>query len=163
DGFVSQMTLLPNATTDTTTAAPTLLGPADGATFPFSSTTVANVTLAWSTVTDPSGVRAYELQVNPNPNFTLNSDNANGSLDRGSLTTTQYTINSPGTLNAPGVYYWRVRTLDGVNNFSPWSAARSFTAGTPPPTLMSALTLAPSGVTGGSTAQGSIVLTTPAP
>src|SRR5262249_24653463 len=48
DGFVSQMTLLPNATTDTTAAAPTLLGPADGATFPFSSTTVANVTLGWS-------------------------------------------------------------------------------------------------------------------
>src|SRR5262249_31981036 len=40
DGFVSQMTLLPNATTGTP-VAPTLLGPADVTTFPFSSTTVA--------------------------------------------------------------------------------------------------------------------------
>src|SRR5262249_48839547 len=151
-------------TADTTATAPAPLSPADGAFFPWTfNQGTADVLLTWSAVTDPSGVQDYELQVSPNPDFLLNVDNQSTSLDLLFTTATQFDINFPGFFNVAGVYYWRVRTLDGVNTFSPWSATRSFTVGTPPAAFVSALAVAPGGVPGGATAQGTVVLTRPAP
>jgi hypothetical protein len=61
------------------------------------------------------------------------------------------------------VFYWRVRTLDGVNNFSAWSEVRKFTLGAPAWTNFAAATLTPNGVVGGSTVQGKVHIMNAAP
>jgi hypothetical protein len=73
-------------------------------------------------------------------------------------TSTQFNF----TRDYSGNVYWRVRTLDNANLYSPWSAPRSFIDGTPL-AAASALTLNQSAVVGGTTAQGTILLEAPAP
>jgi hypothetical protein len=58
-----------------------------------------------------------------------------------------------------GPYYWRVRTADRSGNLSDWSEVRSLNSGT----TISTLTLNPSTVEGGRTAQGQVTLTAAAP
>jgi hypothetical protein len=159
DDFVSQLTLLPNTISDTTPGAPSLLSPADGATIAADAGGNFDVTVSWSTATTKSGVQAYELQVSPNPAFIINSINQNIWLDDVYTTGTQVSF----SWAQPGNFYWRVRTLDNANLYSPWSPARSFIDGLPGPFLASALTLNQSAVVGGTTAQGTIILQGPAP
>jgi hypothetical protein len=158
DDFVSQLTLLPNTINDTTPSAPSLLSPADGATLTPDSFGVFATTLSWSTAATTSGVQAYELQVSPNPDFAINSININEWLDDVYTTNTQFNF----TRDFPGNVYWRVRTLDNANLYSPWSPGRSFIDGSPL-SAASALTLNQSAVMGGTTAQGTIILEAPAP
>jgi hypothetical protein len=159
DDFVSQLTLLPNTTSDTTPAAPSLLSPANGATLTPDSFGDFATTLRWGTAATTSGVQAYELQVSPNPDFIINSINIDEWLDLVYTTNTQFNF----TRGYSGSVYWRVRTLDNANLYSPWSPARSFIDGSPGPAVASALTLNQSAVVGGTTAQGTIILQAPAP
>ncbi len=147
DGFVAKLTLEAGATEDTTAAAPTLLSPANGAALPIPSE-ITPLTLDWSDVTDSSGVQLYEVQVGPNPEFLPGFGTRRG----GSVTESTWST----TAAVEEVLYWRVRTLDGVNNFSPWSAIRSFTLGAPAWTNFSAAALVPNGVVGGSSVQGKV-------
>jgi hypothetical protein len=158
DGFLARFTLERGSGTDTTAPAPTLVSPAAGAAFPaptdFSLTTV---TFDWSDVSDPSGVQVYQIEISPDPDFFLNR-----------LNVAEWTVKEPNVsqidvtfsrfLGQQGPYSWRVRTLDGVNNWSPWSAARKFNLGQSPVPRISHAELATVAVTGGSVVQGTVVL-----
>ena len=153
DGYVARLTLDPNTSSDTTAAAPTLLSPANGATIPLN----GPLTFDWTDVADPSGVQLYEVEVSANAEF------ASGftffQLGAGSYAASQ----SAGSTSQEGVHYWRVRTLDGVNNFSPWSEVRKFTVGAPVWTNFAAVTLTPNGVVGGNTILGRVHIQNTAP
>ncbi len=76
----------------------------------------------WGTVQDPSGI-TYTLQVARNSSFTTIL------LEKKGLTVTQYELTSQQGLATTGEdapYYWRVKTIDGAQNESNWSEARSF-------------------------------------
>src|SRR2546425_4325558 len=154
DGFVARLTLDPNTSSDTTATAPTLLSPPNGATFPLGS----NLTLDWSDVADVSGVQLYEVAVNMNADF-LPGFGFVFQPGAGFYTSSQFS----GPTSQEGVFYWRVRTLDGVNNFSPWSEVRKFTLGAPIWTNFAAAGLTPNGVVGGSTVQGKVHIMNAAP
>jgi hypothetical protein len=153
DGFVARMSLEPQVTTDTTATAPTLLSPADGATVALN----GPLTLDWSDVTDESGVQLYQVEVSANadflPGFTFFTTGA------GSFTVSE----ASASTGNEGIHYWRVRTLDGVNNFSPWSAVRKYTVGAPIWTNFAAVGLTPEGVIGGGTIQGRLHIQNTAP
>ncbi|PYR02751.1 MAG: hypothetical protein DMG00_28170, partial [Acidobacteria bacterium] len=91
--------------------APTPLAPAAGASVqePF--------TISWSSVSDPSGIVAYNWQVSSSSSFTpvILQNSTNGQ-------TTAATVS--GLAN--GTYFWRVQAASGAFEQSAWSAARSF-------------------------------------
>ena len=91
--------------------APTPLAPAAGASVqePF--------TISWSSVSDPSGIVAYNWQVSSSSSFTpvILQNSTNGQ-------TTAATVS--GLAN--GTYFWRVQAVSGAFEQSAWSAARSF-------------------------------------
>ena len=69
------------------------------------------ITFTWQGVSDPSGI-TYSLEIADNLNFfPLRPD-----LRRYDLTGTSCTV----TLT-PGVYFWRVKAVDGADNESEWS------------------------------------------
>ncbi len=115
------------------------------------------LTFDWSDVTDPSGVQLYQVEVSGNadflPGFTFFTTGA------GSFTASQ----ASASTGNEGIHYWRVRTLDGVNNFSPWSAVRRYTVGAPTWTNFGAVGLTPEAVIGGGTIQGSLHILNVAP
>jgi hypothetical protein len=153
DGFVARMSLEPHASADTTAAAPALVSPAHGAMIPLNSP----LTLDWSDVADASGVQFYEVQVSANadflPGFTFfNTGAGSFALSESAASTSQ-----------EGVHYWRVRTLDGANNFSSWSAVRKFTVGAPTWTNFAAVGLTPEAIIGGGTIQGRLHIQNAAP
>ena len=79
----------------------------------------------WSPVTDPSGV-TYTLQIASDPGFNSIVVQKTG------LTTPSYQLTQQEQLNSTGSnkpYYWRVMTIDGASNESPWSTALTFTVG----------------------------------
>jgi hypothetical protein len=76
------------------------------------------LSLQWSGVDDPSGVR-YNLQVSRSDDFDLLEINIMGQ-DSSSYSTTAL---------EHGTYYWRVKAVDGVGNDSGWSESRSFALG----------------------------------
>ena len=153
DGFVAKLTLDPNSSADTTAAAPALVTPANGATIPLNGA----LTLDWSDVADASGVQFYEVEVSANADFLSGFTFWN--LAAGTYTASQ----SVGSTGQEGIHYWRVRTLDGANNFSPWSEVRKFTVGAPVWTNFAATSLTPSGVVGGNTVQGKVHIQNTAP
>src|SRR5262249_22484184 len=129
DGFIARLTLDAPVTGDTTPpAAPTLLAPADGATFTASA---RPVTFDWSDVADASGIAAYHLQVSPNSQFTNTFDaELAGWFEPWvptSLAVKDFLSSTPGT------WYWRVQALDGANNLGPWSAPRTINVVSPAP------------------------------
>src|SRR5437660_1676440 len=91
--------------------APAPLAPASGAGVqePF--------TISWSSVTDPSGIVAYNWQVSSSSSLTpvILQNSTNGQ-------TTADTVS--GLAN--GTYFWRVQAVSGAFEQSAWSAARSF-------------------------------------
>ena len=128
DVFVSRFTLQPNDTGDTTPPpAPTLIAPNEGSAF----TAPTEVTLDWSDVSDPSGVRAYHVQVSPDPNFRQDAGSIAGTFHE-NWHTVSYAVVDRSVSNT-GTFYWRVRVLDGANNMGPWSAVRTFTVASPQP------------------------------
>lgn len=91
--------------------APAPLAPASGAGVqePF--------TISWSSVSDPSGIVAYNWQVSSSSSFTpvILQDSTNG----------QTTADTVSGL-AIGTYFWRVQAVNGAFEPGAWSAARSF-------------------------------------
>ncbi len=74
--------------------------------------------LDWSDVMDPSGI-IYVLEIHKSADF------ASLILKKEGLTTSQYVL-SQGEALEPGIYFWRVKTVDGAGNSSGWASA-SFT------------------------------------
>ncbi|PYQ73843.1 MAG: hypothetical protein DMG01_21870, partial [Acidobacteria bacterium] len=74
-------------------------------------------TISWSSVSDPSGIVAYNWQVSSSSSFTpvILQNSTNGQ-------TTAATVS--GLAN--GTYFWRVQAVNGAFEQSAWSAARSF-------------------------------------
>jgi hypothetical protein len=153
DGYVAKVTLDPNTSSDTTAAPPALLAPANGATIPLNGA----LTFDWTDVADPSGVQFYQVEISANAEFLPGFYFFN--LGMGTFTASQAT----GSSSQEGVHYWRVRTLDGANNLSPWSEVRKFTVGAPVWTNFAASGLTPQAVVGGGTIQGVVHIQNAAP
>ena len=158
EGFVTKIALDADASGDLTANVPTLVVPADGATFHNG----LLGRLEWNGVTDASGVEAYEFQVSTRADF------AQGFiLYRGAIPGTDAVI-PPSVGNTGGLctctFFWRVRTSDRAGNLSAWSTARTFTvsqtAGQP---TISAIDVDPPNPTGGAAATGMLHLYDPAP
>jgi hypothetical protein len=83
-------------------------------------------TFVWDDVEDPSGVR-YSLQIATSANVT-----AAGLVDpivsKEGLVGTNYTLEETEALPY-GTYYWIMQAVDGADNESGWTEARSFRAG----------------------------------
>ncbi len=97
--------------------APEPAVPADG----LSLSCRATQALAWLPVTDPSGVAAYQVEIQRSP------DNANWSAASGSPVTGLTDKTTPISTECGWYYRWRVRAVDGEGNESAWSAWSYFT------------------------------------
>jgi len=83
-------------------------------------------TFEWSEVSDESGVH-YSLQIAASANVTT-AGFVEPVLSKQGLVGTNYTLNATEALPY-GTYYWIVQAIDGAENESGWTAARSFRAG----------------------------------
>lgn len=83
-------------------------------------------TFEWSAVSDDSGV-SYNLQIAHSSNSTA-SGFANPVISVTGIVGTNYTLERTEALSY-GTYYWIVQAVDGADNHSGWTAARSFHAG----------------------------------
>ncbi|MEP7112117.1 MAG: hypothetical protein ABI862_02525 [Ilumatobacteraceae bacterium] len=120
------MAFLPAGNALAVPVAPTPLAPANqgSAQIPF--------TIAWSSVSDPNGIVAYNWQVSPSSSFSvvILQNSTNGA--------TQDLVSGL----ADGTYFWRVQAVNGAFQQGAWSTPRSFTVngaqpGTPgTPTLL---------------------------
>jgi len=84
-------------------------------------------TFEWSEVFDESGVR-YRLQIATSANVTATGEFVHPLVFKEGLVETSYTMEETEALPY-GTYYWIVQAVDGVENKSGWTAARSFRAG----------------------------------
>jgi hypothetical protein len=147
--FVTRIDLQTPVGGDTTPPpAPALLGPANGATV----SAPVDITLDWSDVTDiGSGILAYHVQMSPNPGFVDDPTDITATFYEAWLPTSVAVV--PRSQSNTGTMYWRVQALDGANNLSPWSPARTFTVASPAPPAVPTLVSPPNG---GTYAPGSI-------
>jgi hypothetical protein len=82
-------------------------------------------TFEWSAVSDDSGV-SYNLQIATSANVTATGEFVEPMISVTGLAGTSYTV----TEALPhGIYYWIVQAVDGAENGSGWTAARSFRVG----------------------------------
>ncbi|HYP26782.1 MAG TPA: hypothetical protein VE262_08695 [Blastocatellia bacterium] len=146
DGFVAKLTLLPDGDGDDAVATPAILAPANNSSFP----TNTAITLDWSDIADPSGIDGYHVQLNRRPDFVCCNDWQEVWIPRSELVT---------SIRFDGPYYWRVQAADRSGNLSAWSEVRTFNAGAG----VSLLVVDPSSVQGGSSAQATVGLSSPAP
>jgi len=84
-------------------------------------------TLEWSEVSDESGVR-YSLQIATSANVAATGEFVDPIVSVEGLVETSYTLEETEALPY-GTYYWIVQAVDGVENESGWTTARSFRAG----------------------------------
>ena len=138
----------PTPTPQPAPGAPTLLSPASN------SRVAQPINFDW---TDVSGATSYEIQIDDSNNFT-----APLTLSK-TVGVSQVTITG---LPAQRLF-WRVRAFNSAGVAGPFSASRRFTAQAPSttttPASLSAVSVSPSSVVGGNTAQGTITLTGGAP
>jgi hypothetical protein len=134
-----------------TPGTPTLLSPGVDA------KVAQPITFDWS---DVANATSYEIQIDDSQNFTA------------PLTFSQTVSVSQATITGLPAQrlFWRVRAFNSAGVAGPFSSSRRFTAGavsTPPPppaaASLSAVSVSPSSVVGGSTAQGTVTLTGGAP
>lgn len=128
-----------------TPSAPSLVSPSDGA------TVAQPVTLDWN---DVAGATSYEIQVD------------NSSTIAAPFTANPTTTASQVTLTGLPAQrlWWRVRAMNSAGVFGPFSANRRFTPGAAPTAAsLSAVSVSPTSVVGGSAAQGTVTLTSGAP
>jgi hypothetical protein len=147
----ANLTINPEAPTPTPTAtpvAPTLLAPAADAKVP------QPITFDWS---DVANAATYEIQIDDSKNF-----NAPLTLSQ-TVSVSQATITGLPTQRL----FWRVRAFNSAGVAGPFSSSRRFTAQaastTPSPASLSAVSVSPTSVVGGSPAQGTVTLTGGAP
>ena len=81
----------------------------------------------WSEVSDDSGVH-YRLQIAASANVTVTGEFADPIVAVSGLVETSYALNETQAL-PNGTYYWIVQAVDGAQNESGWTSARSFRAG----------------------------------
>jgi len=84
-------------------------------------------TFEWSEVSDDSGVR-YSLQIATSANVAATGEFVDPIVSVTNLAETSYTLEETEALPC-GTYYWIVQAVDGAENESGWTAARSFRAG----------------------------------
>jgi len=103
---------------------PNLLSPPDGGRVGF----LVNVrpTFEWSEVSDDSGVY-YSLQIATSANVTASGFD-DPLVSKQGIVGTNYTLEETEAL-PNGKYYWIVQAMDGADNGSEWTTARSFRAG----------------------------------
>jgi len=128
-----------------TPAAPSLLGPASGA------TAALPVTLDW---TDVAAAASYRIQIDDSSTFS-----APRVVDQ-TVTASQFSVGSLASRQ----HWWRVRSLNAAGTAGAWSSVRSFTPQTAPVTpALSAVSLSPASVVGGAASTGTVTLTAAAP
>jgi hypothetical protein len=137
----------PTPTPPPTPTAPALLSPSSNA------RVAQPINFDWS---DVSGATSYELQIDDSNNFTA------------PLTVSQRVSVSQATVTglAAQRFFWRVRAFNSAGVAGPFSASGRFTAqaaSTTTTASLSAVSVSPTSVVGGSTAQGTITLTGGAP
>jgi hypothetical protein len=147
----ANLTVNPTAPTTTpppTPAAPSLLSPAaDG-------NVAQPIIFDWS---DVANATSYEIQIDDSKNFSA------------SLTFRQTVSVSQATVTGLPAQrlFWRVRAFNSAGVAGPFSATRRFTAqgggSTSSPASLSAVSVSPTSVVGGTAAQGTITLTGAAP
>ena len=146
----ASLTINPDAPVPPATpTAPALLSPASNA------KVAQPINFDWS---DVNGATSYELQVDDSSNFTA------------PLTLSQTVSVSQATVTGLPAQrlFWRVRAFNSAGVAGPFSASLRFTAQaapTPTPTTasLSAISVSPTSVVGGTAAQGTITLTGGAP
>jgi hypothetical protein len=84
-------------------------------------------TFEWSEVSDESGVH-YRLQIATSKNVTASGEFDDPVFTVEGLVETSYTLEKTEALPL-GTYYWIVQAIDGAENESGWTAARSFRVG----------------------------------
>jgi hypothetical protein len=87
-------------------------------------------TFEWSEVSDESGVR-YSLQIATSKDVTASGEFADPLFSVADLVETSYALGETEALPL-GTYYWIVQTVDGAENESGWTVARSFRVGLMP-------------------------------
>ena len=104
---------------------PALISPPDGGRVGF----IGRVTptFEWSEVSDDSGVY-YSLQIATSENVTDTGEFVDSIFSVEGLVETSYTLEETEALPL-GTYYWIVQAVDGAENESGWTVARSFRAG----------------------------------
>ncbi|MBA2561227.1 MAG: VCBS repeat-containing protein [Propionibacteriales bacterium] len=133
------------ATPPATPVAPSLLSPAQDA------TPAQPVSFDWA---DVSAAASYRIQIDDSNTFSTPIV-----VDR-TVTPSQFTA---PTLVARQ-HWWRVRGINSAGTAGPWSTVRRFTPrATSTAPALSAITLNPSTVVGGSGSQATATLTSPAP
>lgn len=130
-----------------TPVAPTLLSPATDA------RVAQPITFDWS---DVANATSYEIQIDNSKNFSA------------PLTFTQRVNVSQATVTGLPAQrlFWRVRAFNSAGVAGPFSSSRRFTAqaaSTTSPASLSVVSVSPTSVVGGSTAQGTVALTGGAP
>jgi hypothetical protein len=147
----ANLTVNPTAPTTTpppTPAAPSLLSPAADA------NVAQPIIFDWS---DVANATSYEIQIDDSKNFSA------------SLTFRQTVSVSQATVTGLPAQrlFWRVRAFNSAGVAGPFSATRRFTAqgggSTSSPASLSAVSVSPTSVVGGTAAQGTITLTGAAP
>ena len=105
---------------------PALISPSDGSRLGI----IGKVTptFEWSEVSDTSGVAYYRLQIATSTNFNANGEFADPVLSKDGLVGTNYTLEETEALSY-GTYYWILQAVDGAENESDWTEARSFRTG----------------------------------
>jgi len=106
---------------------PELISPPDGDRVGFIGK--VRLTFEWSEVSDDSGVR-YSLQIATSANVPATGF-ADPIVSVPDIVGTNYTLEKTEALPY-GTYYWIVQAVDGAENESSWTAARSFRAGVMP-------------------------------
>jgi len=153
-GVTKSANLTVNATAPTpppTPGAPTLLSPATDA------KVGQPITFDWS---DVANATRYEIQIDSSQNFSA------------PLTFSQMVSVSEATITGLPAQrlFWRVRAFNSADVAGPFSSSRRFTAGavsTPPPppspASVSAVSVSPTSVVGGTASKGTVTLTSGAP
>ena len=109
-------------------SAPTLSAPINNGLV-----TTTTPLLDWSNSTVPAGTTFlyYNVQIAYDNTFTALFWDANV----GNFSVTSSSINTPVIVNVGRTYYWRVRAFNTANEYSGWSAVRSFRLPYPAPVL----------------------------
>jgi hypothetical protein len=141
----ASLTVLPGSVTPPTPGTPSLLSPANDA------QPAQPITLDWS---NASNAASYDIQVDDSSSFTT-------PLVR-SLTSTASQTSVSG-LSAVR-HWWRVRARNSAGVAGNWSASRRFVPlAAPAAASLSAVSVSPTSVVGGSSVQGTVTLTSGAP
>jgi hypothetical protein len=134
-----------------TPSAPSLLSPAQDA------TPAQPIAFDW---TDVGAATSYRIQIDDGSDF------ANPVIDR-LVTPSQFTMSFFLNIRR---HWWRVRGINAIGTAGAWSSVRRFTpqSSSPPPpppapAALSALSVSPASVVGGTAAQGTVMLTAAAP